>query len=143
MYATATNLAFRRTAWTGYDTALTQGGDELDQLRRLRRRRQIKFDRSNVVTTSARRLRRGLFYTIVITLFYYYVLGYVINRLFSRQIVSTAPSVGTQQGRARSRWRDRLAAPVGLLLLLVIVAPHNDAVTDTIRALTTMSRASR
>ena len=37
-YVSATNFAIRRTAFPGYDLKLTQGGDELDLLRRLRRR---------------------------------------------------------------------------------------------------------
>ena len=37
-YVSATNFAIRRTAFPGYDLNLTQGGDELDLLRRLRRR---------------------------------------------------------------------------------------------------------
>lgn len=32
-YVTATNLAYRRNRWPGFDVRLTQGGDELDLLR--------------------------------------------------------------------------------------------------------------
>ncbi|MBC7558366.1 MAG: glycosyltransferase family 2 protein, partial [Dermatophilaceae bacterium] len=35
IYVSATNIAFRKGVWAGYDTSLTQGGDELDLLRRL------------------------------------------------------------------------------------------------------------
>lgn len=92
LYATATNIAFRRSAFTGYDTTLTQGGDELGLLRRLRRQGPIIFDRTNVVTTSARRLRRGLLYNLFATLIYYYLIGYIVNRLASRSILGTAPA---------------------------------------------------
>jgi len=44
VYVTATNIAFRKSAWTGYDTNATQGGDELDLLRRLRSRGRIAFE---------------------------------------------------------------------------------------------------
>src|SRR3954454_14420513 len=33
LYVSATNIAFRRCLWTGYNTHLPQGGDELDVLR--------------------------------------------------------------------------------------------------------------
>ena len=49
-YVTATNLAFCRERWPGYDVRLTQGGDELDLLRKLRR--------SGVVAVRAR--QRGV-----------------------------------------------------------------------------------
>jgi len=59
-YVTATNTAFRRSAFPGYDLTMTQGGDELDLLRRLRRRGRVVWDPDNVVTTSARRVQKGI-----------------------------------------------------------------------------------
>src|SRR6478735_275199 len=84
LYATATNIAFRRSAFPGYQTTLTQGGDELGLLRLLRRQGSIVFDETNVVTTSARRLRRGLVYNLFVTLIFYYFIGYFVNRLAGR-----------------------------------------------------------
>ena len=52
LYVSATNTAFRRSAFPGYDSRLTQGGDELDLLRRLRHRGRVVWDSGNVVTTS-------------------------------------------------------------------------------------------
>jgi glycosyltransferase involved in cell wall biosynthesis len=92
IYATATNIAFRRTAFAGYDTNLTQGGDELGLLRRLRQQGPIVFDGSNVVTTSARRLCRGLFYNLFVTLIFYYLVGYLVNRIAGRPILGMAPA---------------------------------------------------
>jgi glycosyltransferase involved in cell wall biosynthesis len=142
LYVTATNLAFRRAAFTGYDTALTQGGDELDQLQRLRRHGRVIFDRCNVVSTSARRLQRGLCYNVVVTLIYYYLLGYHLNRLFARQVIATAPHIGSEP-RTVPRLRYLLAAPIAVALAWIAIDPHNDAVIDTVRALAGMSRASR
>ena len=51
-YVSATNLAMRRTAFPGYDPKQTQGGDELDVLRRIRKRGVVVWDQTNVVTTN-------------------------------------------------------------------------------------------
>ena len=75
VYVSATNLAFRRTAWTGYDVDLTQGGDELDLLRRLRRRGPVGFCMDHPSHSSARRMTRGLAYSLVVTCLYYYLWG--------------------------------------------------------------------
>jgi glycosyltransferase involved in cell wall biosynthesis len=94
-YVAAANLAFRRSHWEGYDTRATQGGDELDLLRRLRRRGRVKFDANNPVFTSSRRMRRGLAYNIAVTFLFYYILGYSLNRLTGRTVIGMAPSFRT------------------------------------------------
>lgn len=91
-YATAANFAFRRSLWPGYDTWSSQGGDELGLLRRLRARGTVAFDHGNPVFTSGRRLNQGLIYNIAVTCLFYYILGYVLNRLTSRPIVGMAPA---------------------------------------------------
>ena len=47
---------------------------------------------TNPVGTSARRMTRGVFYNFAVSFFYYYILGYALNRVFRRQIVGMAPS---------------------------------------------------
>jgi glycosyltransferase involved in cell wall biosynthesis len=104
-YVSATNIAFRKSAWTGYDTNLTQGGDELDLLRRLRAQGPVTFDLRNPTFTSSRRLRRGLVYNIFVTCLFYYLLGYGLNRMFGRPMLGTAPEirdVGTRRMVGRS-----------------------------------------
>jgi len=91
IYASATNIAFRRDAFSGYDTHLTQGGDELGLLRRLRTQGSIVFDASNPTFTSSRRLTRGLVYNLFVTCFYYYLVGYFVNRVSGRRVLGTAP----------------------------------------------------
>jgi glycosyltransferase involved in cell wall biosynthesis len=91
-YVSATNLAVRRPAFPGYDLRLTQGGDELDLLRRLRRRGLVSWERRNVVNTSARRLERGLLYNFFMTFLVYYLLAYWLNRLSQRQTFGMAPA---------------------------------------------------
>jgi glycosyltransferase involved in cell wall biosynthesis len=92
LYVTATNIAFRKGQWPGYDTEATQGGDELDLLRRLRSRGPVAFVPGNPTFTSSRRLHRGLVYNLVVTCLYYYVLGYALNRLTGRRVVGMAPA---------------------------------------------------
>ena len=92
LYITATNFAFLRSAFPGYDVRLTQGGDELDLLRRLRREGLVRFDATNPATTSARRMERGAAYNFAVSFFYYYILGYAVNRLLGRPVLGMAPA---------------------------------------------------
>jgi glycosyltransferase involved in cell wall biosynthesis len=120
-YATATNIAFRRHAWTGYDTQLTQGGDELDLLRRLRKRGDVVFDLGNPTFTSSRRLDEGLIYNIVVTCLFYYLLGYWLNRLFHRPILGMAPAFRPAHDPVTTPRRlRRVATPRALLTLIVL-----------------------
>jgi glycosyltransferase involved in cell wall biosynthesis len=91
-YVSATNLAVRRTAFPGYDLNQTQGGDELDLLRRLRPVGTVVWDPANVVTTSARRLQRGFVYNFFVTFLIYYLLAYALNRFAGRPRLGMAPA---------------------------------------------------
>jgi glycosyltransferase involved in cell wall biosynthesis len=116
-YLTATNVAFRRDGFPGYDTQLTQGGDEVDLLRRLRDRGPVVWEADNPVVTSARRLDQGLAYTVLVSYGYYYVVGPALARLGGGLHAPTAPAVRVSDRgfvrRRRRRWR---LASVGLLL---------------------------
>jgi glycosyltransferase involved in cell wall biosynthesis len=103
-YLSATNTAFRRAAFPGYDLTMTQGGDELDLLRRLRRTGKVVWVQDNVVATSARRLQKGLLYNLFVTFLTYYLLAYLLNRLSSRQLFGMAPAF-RQERRVRRRHR--------------------------------------
>ena len=92
-HLTATNVAFRREGFPGYDTRLTQGGDEVDLLRRLVAWGPVLWDADNEVVTSARRFRRGLLHTLVISYGYYYALSSVVNRIAGRRVIGVAPAV--------------------------------------------------
>ncbi len=116
-YLTATNVAFRRDGFPGYDTRLTQGGDEVDLLRRLRDRGPVVWEADNPVVTSARRLDQGLAYTVLVSYGYYYAVGPALARLGGGRHAPTAPAVRVSDRgvvrRRRRRWR---LASVGLLL---------------------------
>jgi glycosyltransferase involved in cell wall biosynthesis len=118
-YVSATNIAFRKSAWTGYDTNLTQGGDEFDLLRRLRAQGPVTFDLGNPTFTSARRLQRGLVYNIFVTFFYYYLLGYAINRTFGRPILGTVPAIRGYVPRPRTRHLLSTAAVTAVIVFVV------------------------
>lgn len=124
-YATATNIAFRRASFPGYDTRLTQGGDELGLLRSLRHKGRIAFDRTNVVTTSARRLYRGFAYNILVTLLYYYLVAYLVNRVAGRTVLGSAPAYRDgsprSEGRRRSGWRRHLGWYLGVPVTVALV----------------------
>ncbi len=122
LYVSATNIAFLKSAWPGYDTDTTQGGDELDLLRRLRTRGPVAFDLGNPTFTSARRLERGLAYNVVVTCLYYYLLGYALNRLAGRRVVGMAPAFrgrAAQRGRLRRTTRGITRLSVGLGFCLI------------------------
>jgi len=108
-YLTATNAAFRKAAFSGYDLNLTQGGDELDLVRRLRRRGRVVWDRQNVVLTSPRRQDQGLFRTIFVSFLFFYLGAYLVNRVTSRRLLGMAPVFRAERRRRHQRFRWRLA----------------------------------
>jgi len=120
-YLTATNVAFERSGFPGYDTALTQGGDEVDLLRRLRSRGGLVWDAGNAVSTSSRRLDQGLAYTLLVSFGYHYAGSYLVNRLSSRTVVGVAPPIRSQHAdlvrRRRLRWRVGTGALAGMVAL--------------------------
>jgi glycosyltransferase involved in cell wall biosynthesis len=119
-YVTATNIAFRRDRWPGYNTTLTQGGDELDLLRNLRRRGRMVFDSNNPTFTSGRRLTRGLAYNAIVTLLVFYLLAYFVNRLLGRRVLGSAPAY---RDSLRPQMRYLQAAAMAVLGTLVIAFP--------------------
>ena len=118
-YVTATNIAFVRDRFPGYDTTLTQGGDEMDLLRRLRRRGRVVWDARNPVATSSRRMDQGLLHTLFVSFGYYYALSYLLNRMTSRTVLGAAPAIRQQHAqqvrRLRWRWRAGLLAGAAAL----------------------------
>jgi len=118
-YVTATNIAFHRDRWSGYDLRLTQGGDELDVLRRLRSEGTVVYDKTNPTFTSGRRFTRGLAYNLFVSLFVFYLSAYFVNHMFGRRVLGTAPAYRDSRTTQPSR-RFRVAAVavlVGLSLL--------------------------
>jgi len=53
---------------------------------------RVAFIPDNPVLTSSRRLSRGFIYNAIVTVFFYYFLGYTLNRLTRRPVVGMAPA---------------------------------------------------
>lgn len=127
-YIAAANVAFRKSDWPGYNTHATQGGDELDLLRNLQARGLVAYMADNPVFTSSRRLSQGLVYNVFVTLFYYYALGYALNRMSSRTLVGMAPAFRAEASRKTSRRWLRLASACGALIIVVTVSTCRHAI---------------
>jgi hypothetical protein len=66
---------------------------------------KVVFDSTNPTHTSSRRLDQGLPYNAVVTVLYYYLLGYALNRTFGRPVLGTAPAFRGILDPTRSRVR--------------------------------------
>ena len=128
-YVSACNLAFRKSAWEGYNTNLTQAGDELDLLRKVKSKGRVVFDNSNPTFTSARRLQRGLLYSFFVTFLTYYLFDYVIGRLTGRSLVGSYPALRTTSEIRRGRSLRRTVA-VSLVAAMAILTPASAVLAD-------------
>ena len=116
-YISATNFAFKKSSWEGYDVLLSQGGDEVAMIRQLKSKGRIVFLLNNPTLTSARRLRRGMFYNIFVSFFYYYLAGYHINRIFKKEIIKPAPAY-REEDMKQSKYNKYISlamSPFGIL----------------------------
>jgi len=120
-YASATNIAFRRSMFPGYDVRLTQGGDELNVLRDMRRQGRIVYDHTNPSFTSSRRLTRGAVYGFFVTLLVYYLLAYELNRFFGRTVIGSAPAFRDDPTPRRRRLRTSGIAIFAIVAAIVAV----------------------
>ena len=109
LYLTATNVAFYRAGFPGYDLRLNQGGDEVGLLTRLRDWGLVVWDDGNAVTTSSRRLDQGLAYTLLVSFGYYYAMGSILDRFAPHLVSVIAPAIRPADhhrvARRRRRWR--------------------------------------
>ena len=123
-YITATNVAFVRDRFPGYDVSLHQGGDEMDLLRTLRRLGSVVWDRDLVVDTSSRRMREGLPYTVLVSYGYYYVGQRLRRRLLGPSAITPAPTVRTadttRSAHRRRRWGRATLSLLGGVMLVQI-----------------------
>lgn len=113
-YVTATNIAFKKSAWSGYNTRLTQGGDELELLHDLRKRGKVVFNNRNPVHTSARRLARGLIYNFFVSFLFYYLIAYYLDRIFKRPVLGTAP-------KFRNEYSPKVLSVLNLAIISILV----------------------
>lgn len=115
-YASACNLAFRKSAWTGYNTKLTQGGDEFDILSKLKKQGKVQFLPDNPVFTSSRRMDKGLIYNVVVTIFWLYLVNYAVSSIVGRSVLGSYPAIRIKTIKIRPRW-----AVVGSVLAVIAI----------------------
>ena len=72
IYASAANLSFRKKYVHSYSTLETQGSDERGIVKQLAMHGRVKVILNNPVYTSARRVRKGFFHGVFVTIGYYY-----------------------------------------------------------------------
>ncbi|MHB8262433.1 MAG: glycosyltransferase family 2 protein [Acidimicrobiales bacterium] len=119
-YVSATNIAFRKSAWSGYNTNMTQGGDEIDLLRRLRSKGRVIFSLRNPSNTSSRRLKRGLLYNLFVSFAFYYLLTYWVNRIAGRCVIKNAPAFRDDPApRPAWYWPSRVAIAAAAALFMM------------------------
>lgn len=126
VYIAAANTAFKKAAWSQYNTALTQGGDELALLQDLKQEGEVVFDMSNPVYTSGRRLTRGLVYNLFVTLFYYYFMSYFINKLFGKKLIGAYPAYRDNRPSQAHRWAYIYKTAFVVLLISMVHLPGHD-----------------
>jgi len=123
-YVSACNLSFKKTAWEAageYNTSLTQAGDELDLLRRLKKQGRIVFKNKIRVVTSSRRLREGFLYNFIVSLLIFYLGDYYLSRLTGRSILGSVPSIRENEHWQTLKSYKRQAVMVVTFLLAVFV----------------------
>ncbi|MBI2410614.1 MAG: glycosyltransferase [Candidatus Kerfeldbacteria bacterium] len=118
-YAPACNFAFTAAAWRavgGYNTKLTQGGDEYDLLRKLKKEGRVIFLPNHVVTTSSRRLQYGLLYNMIVTLGLYYIVEYLLSRLLGKSFLGGYPAYREEEISRRTAFVRSAMVVVGLFV---------------------------
>jgi hypothetical protein len=101
---------------------MTQGGDELDLLRQLRKSGKVRFVKSNIVYTSARRLKKGPFYNLLVSLLFYYFAAYYINKLFKKPLIGTAPAFRKASPTRSLSWYRSTLGAYGISVLMLVAA---------------------
>jgi len=134
-YMTATNIAFKKLAWTNYNLTIMYGGDEVDLLHKLRKRGKVRFNNSNSTYTSGRRLTKGLAYNLFVTFLFYYVGAYYIDRLTKRNIIGSAPAFrGANAPKIRPKFAALFAVwSIAIFAIILSITPIRHFVTDNIQ----------
>lgn len=124
-YVTATNIAFKKSAWSQYHTNLTQGGDELALLHDLTKKGKVVFNNGNPAYTSGRRLTKGLIYNLFVTFLVYYLLAYYLNKLLGRTIIGTYPAFRVIKP-AHRKWAPVYVSALVVAVVLFVHPPGHD-----------------
>lgn len=135
-YLSACNTAFRRDTWPGYNTALTQGGDEIDFLARLKKNGPVAFERTTTVLTSGRRLRKGFLYNVVVTIFLHYLVEYVFGRLTGKRLFGSFEPIRQEYYpmSTRAKLAELIVAVIVVVGTSTFVVSHNAFAARTAHA---------
>ena len=131
-YISACNTAFRKNGWPGYNTHLTQAGDEFDFLTKLQHVGRLMFLQDNIVFTSSRRLRKGLLYNFFVTLLFYYILDYSVGRLFGKSLFGSYPAFRNNTARVGKGWSIARQTTIIILIFLTYSALTHSVLTHSI-----------
>ena len=138
-YMSATNIAFKKSSWSGYNVNLPQAGDEIDLLHELRKKGRVKFIFNNSTYTSGRRLEQGLIYNLFVTFIYYYLAAYYLNRIFGKELIGSAPAFRKKSVRLniKTAFGSRFMPIYAVFFLTVLLLPSSrgflkDNVRDTV-----------
>lgn len=123
-YISACNLTFRKSAINNYETNLTQGGDELDILRQLKRHGNVTLDFNNTVYTSDRRATRGFFYSFFVTFLWYYLLGYNLSRITKRTVFGGYPAFRGIRKHTQTPFFQKFLPRVSMVLFFAFIFTH-------------------
>lgn len=130
-YISATNIAFKKNIFDGYNLTSNQGGDELGLLKSIKHKGVIKFNNSNPTYTSPRRLKKGLLYNVFITFLFYYMGAYFINRIFKKSLIHSAPAFRKQYdisvGLPKFKLRYAFASVVIVIITVTSIIPFRQA----------------
>ena len=128
-YVTATNIAFKKSAWEQYHTEMTQGGDELGLLHDLKKKGRVAFNNANPVYTSGRRLEKGLIYNIFVSFLLYYLIAYNVNQFFGRTVIGTYPAFRSSI-TAKYRWSVLPKYAAIIFIVAIVHMPGHDTLLE-------------
>ena len=127
-YISACNTAFKKDCFEGYNTALTQGGDEFGLLKQLKTKGSVVLDLHNPVNTSSRRLQRGFLYNVFVTLLTYYVLDYLLSKLSGRSLFGSAPAFRSKTDFVIRKRNVQVGLLMALLAIVTVYYWRHDQV---------------
>jgi glycosyltransferase involved in cell wall biosynthesis len=129
-YISACNTAFKKSSWTGYNTNLTQGGDEIDLLKQLEKQGPIVYI-NNPVQTSSRRLHKGFLYNLLVTFLAYYIFDYFVGRKINRSLLGSYEAIRVEKPKVSPL--PKMLTAAALLILGLTYTSHNAKAASLMR----------
>lgn len=94
LYVVGSNFAYKRQVFLdigGYNTYLDCGGDEFDPLYRLQKIGKAVYNKNVQIIGNNRRYEVGFVKWLFIHLFYYYWVGFIVNKMTKRLLIQIDP----------------------------------------------------